>query len=189
MTTRSPVPVRLVGCQQGISLIEVLIALLIVGFGLLAVALLQTSAIQNNSVSNHYTIAAVVAQSLSEAMRANRDGVTNGNYNIAAGTSPGNPGANCATATCSSPERAAWDLAGAVASITPAAAITGGPATPEGMLPAGRVSVACVDAPCGPQSPRVITVYWDGNRTGATGLGCNSSSGNDLRCFRLVHVP
>ena len=170
-------------------MIEILIALLIIAFGLVSIALLQTSAIQNVFVSSQYTLAASIGQGLSEAMRANRAGVIANNYNIAAGTSPGNPTTDCAADACSPADRAQWDLAGAYQALADATGLGNAPEGPEALLPGGQMRIQCADAPCNNNSPRVINIFWDGDRTGATGLGCNANNAADLKCFRLVHIP
>lgn len=57
--------------QQGVSLLEVLIAVLVLGIGLLGVAALQTSGVRNVQSAHERTVATLVAHSLSENMRAN----------------------------------------------------------------------------------------------------------------------
>ena len=34
-----------------------------------------------------------------------------------------------------------------------------------------------------------ISVYWDEERSGVTGLGCDPKNANDMRCLRLTIVP
>lgn len=60
------------GAQGGFSLIEVLISLLILGFGLLGLALLQTTALKATQSANQRTIATNLAYEVLDMMRANR---------------------------------------------------------------------------------------------------------------------
>lgn len=69
-------PVDKVSKQAGISLIEVLIALLIFAVGLLGFAALQLSALQSSGDSNQRTQATWVVQDLAERIRANQEAGT-----------------------------------------------------------------------------------------------------------------
>lgn len=176
--------------QAGVSLIEVLVAIVVLAFGLVSVALLQTSALQNNFVSNQYTLAAAVAQGLSESMRGNRDGVISDSYDFAAGAVPPAPDTDCAVDPCSAAQRAAWDIAATYSNLADVTRYANVPEGPTQQLPNGQLQVACADAAaCDDRSPRVISVYWDADRVGATTYGCNPAEPTDLKCFRLVHVP
>lgn len=57
--------------QQGVSLLEVLIAVLVLGIGLLGVAALQSSGVRNVQSAHERTVATLVAHSLAENVRAN----------------------------------------------------------------------------------------------------------------------
>ncbi|GAB57862.1 type IV pilus modification protein PilV [Rheinheimera nanhaiensis] len=57
--------------QKGVSLLEVLIAVLVLGIGLLGVAALQSSGVRNVQSAHERTVATLVAHSLSENVRAN----------------------------------------------------------------------------------------------------------------------
>ena len=173
--------------QTGVTLIEVLIALILMAFGLIGIAAMQTAAISNNVISGQYTQAATLAQNMAERMRGNRDGVVNNLYAKAAGT-VGNPPSNCYSAACSSADQAAWDLAVWYASAAPNVSLGNVPAGPTANLPGALVSITCA-ATCNTDSVRVITVYWDGDNNGATGTGCDATLSTDLRCFRLPFLP
>ena len=58
--------------QQGFSLLEVLIAVLVLGFGLLGFALMQTMNVRFVQSANHRTQATNLAYDLIEQMRSNR---------------------------------------------------------------------------------------------------------------------
>jgi type IV pilus assembly protein PilV len=68
--------------QAGLSLIEVLIALLIVTVGLLGMAGLQAMSLKNNSSAYHRTQANALAYDILDAMRSNRDTAINGGYTL-----------------------------------------------------------------------------------------------------------
>ena len=180
--------------QAGVTLIEVLIAVVVLAIGLLGLAGLQTSALTNTSISYQYTQAAILAQGMAERMRANRSAVVSSAspYALAAnGTPPVSK--NCNAAACTSAELAAWDLATWYATINPSydpnSTNTNIPKGPRGLLPGGKASVVCSDASCTPTSIWMITIYWDADRSQRTGYGCDPSSSTDLRCFRLAYRP
>lgn len=69
--------------QQGMSLIEVMIAVLVVSVGLLGVAALQLASLKNNQSALDRSEAVVLAYSVLDRMRANRDAAAAGGYDIA----------------------------------------------------------------------------------------------------------
>jgi type IV pilus assembly protein PilV len=70
--------------QAGASMPEILITVLIISFGLLALAGMQSYAVAVNTLSGNRAIAAVQANDLLEMLKANRVGFTAGNYARAA---------------------------------------------------------------------------------------------------------
>lgn len=70
--------------QRGVSLIEVLVAVLILSFGLLGVAALQVRSLQGTQSSNFRSNAAALTQEIVDAIRANRSRAPR--YAIALGT-------------------------------------------------------------------------------------------------------
>jgi len=58
---------------SGFALIEVLIAVLVLSFGLLGMVGLQASALQNNREARYQSVAVSLAQELAEMMRGNKD--------------------------------------------------------------------------------------------------------------------
>lgn len=169
----------------GVSMIEVLIAIVVSAVGLLGLAALQGSALQNNHLSAQYTQAAMLAQSLSESMRANRMAVLAGDYDRNPADDPPDAATDCSTKVCTSSQLAAWDLARLLAQLGP------GEYSLSASVPlaSGMLGVVCADAACSETSPRVITVYWDAARSGASLQDCDPASPESLQCFRLVHVP
>lgn len=177
--------------EAGVSLIEILITMTILAFGLLGIAGLQTSSVANTYTSYQYGQAAVLAQSMLEKLRANRTATLAGTYNLSVGTAPTAPTKDCSAVTCSPTELAAWDLAVWYSMIadTSASPYTKIPKGPLAALPSGNASITCQDATCVDNSVRLITIYWDANRNGATGTKCDPTSSTDLSCFRLAYVP
>jgi type IV pilus assembly protein PilV len=68
--------------QRGVSLIEVLVAVLILSIGLMGVATLQLRTLRNNSSSLERGAAVAQAYAIVDAMRADRDNAIAGNFNI-----------------------------------------------------------------------------------------------------------
>ncbi len=69
--------------QQGAGLIEVLIAVLIMGIGMLGVAAMQATALRNNQSALERTQATIQTYSILDAMRANRQRALAGDYDVA----------------------------------------------------------------------------------------------------------
>ena len=76
--------------QRGTSLIEVLVAVVVLAVGLLGVAGMQMSALRNNQSAYQRSVAAMLASSIAERMEANRTNAQAGAYNLAVGA----PGCN-----------------------------------------------------------------------------------------------
>lgn len=74
---------------RGFSLLEALVALVILSFGLLGIAGLQASSLKNNNNAYMRTQANILAYEAIDLMRANRDSALNGDYNIAVGATAG----------------------------------------------------------------------------------------------------
>jgi len=192
--------IRAMNRQIGITLVEVLVAILVLAIGLLGIAGLQTAAMGTNFNSYQYTQAAILAQSMVERMRANPTGVTNGNYNLAAGTTP-TVGTACNTSTaCTTANQAAWDLGlwysevtgTSVGSVVPVllnsqANSSGGPVAVSA-LPSGAVSISCPSTFPAYGGTCLISVYWDPTRSGATKYDCTTGTG-ELSCLRLAYAP
>lgn len=69
--------------QAGMSLIEVMIAVLILAIGLLGIAALQATALRNSQSSMERSQAVIQTYTILDAMRANLASARAGNYNIA----------------------------------------------------------------------------------------------------------
>lgn len=66
---------------RGVGLIEVLVAVAILAFGLLGIAALQATALRNSQSSYERSQAVTLSYSILERMRANTSAVRNGTYN------------------------------------------------------------------------------------------------------------
>lgn len=109
--------------EKGFSLIEVLVALLVLSIGLLGLAALQTTSLKYNTDSYTRTQATLLAYDIMDRMRSNLTGVSAGNYNVSASTAPSkiaaynsckNSASGCGCdltgANCSTSNLATYDL-------------------------------------------------------------------------------
>lgn len=78
--------------QSGTTLIEVLITVVLVSIGLLGLAGLQLTTVQNTNSAAERFEATTLARDILERMRANRQRALNGEYNLAMGDDPGAAG-------------------------------------------------------------------------------------------------
>lgn len=69
--------------QNGFSLLEILITVLVLGIGLLGLAALQNASIRNNQSAYDRTVAVILSDSMIEIMRANRTPALNGAFDKA----------------------------------------------------------------------------------------------------------
>ncbi len=95
--------------SNGFSLIEVLITILIVSFGLLGMAALVVSGARSNNVAYYRSVASKQTEDIADRMRANIAGVTAGAYNDLSATIPGN--VDCVTNPCNPIQIATYDHA------------------------------------------------------------------------------
>jgi type IV pilus assembly protein PilV len=131
--------------MRGISLIEMLVALLVLSFGLLGLAGLQATSLRNNTSALFRSQANAVAFDIMDRMRANKiAAVCNGAYATAIGTIEDN--------TATIPKRDLTEWKGSLA-----------------QLPAGDGAVACAlipgaGCPLTPRAVCTVTVQWDDTR-------------------------
>jgi type IV pilus assembly protein PilV len=96
----------------GFSLIEVLIALVILSVGLLGIAAMVSVSLKSKDSSYYRTEALTLASSILDRMRANRDIATANGYDTTFGTTTSDaPSDNCTTGACSTTDLATMDLA------------------------------------------------------------------------------
>jgi len=98
--------------QQGFTLIEVLIAVLVLSLGLLGLAGLQASSLRYNNSAAARGQATFLAYDIIDRMRANKTAAIAGSYDTSYGTAPSAGGSDCqaAGAGCSAAAMAAYDL-------------------------------------------------------------------------------
>ena len=125
---------RVISHQRGFSLVEVMVAVVVICVGLLGVAKMQALSLSNTNTSRLRSLAAIQAASLAAAMHSNRQywGNVAANFTVTVTGNPGTvvstdaalnginvaaPPQNCiiaavqAAAACTAPNLAAFDLA------------------------------------------------------------------------------
>ena len=90
--------------QKGLTLIEVMIALAVFSFGLLALAALMASGLKYNTSALHRSYATSQAYDMADRMRANRIGLDNYNNLSGLGADPG-----CIETGCTQEKMAQYD--------------------------------------------------------------------------------
>lgn len=135
--------------QRGVGLIEVLVAVLIMGVGLLGIAAMQGTALRNSQSSLERSQAVIYTYMILDLMRANRDAALAGGYNLAQ---------TCvvpAAGTLVDNDRRIWMQA----------------------VQMGLGSDACGTINCPANSACTITVQWNDSRAaGAAGQGSATES-------------
>ena len=92
--------------QNGFSMVEVLVSLVVIGIGLLGLSGLQIAALKGTNNAHSLNVASMIAMELSDRMRANPAGVIGGFYENNVGCDAPNEN-QCRTATFCSPEKIA----------------------------------------------------------------------------------
>lgn len=155
--------------QRGFTLVEVLIAVLVLSIGLLGLAGLQVSALQNNQSAFMRSQATALAYDLADRMRSNMSAVIAGEYD------PANAAidANCTSTSGCSPQAMAYhDLAEWNASLATYLAMGQGHVCIDS-TPADGADAA--NPACdGAGTQYAIKIWWDENRDGViTTTGTN----------------
>lgn len=150
--------------QQGLTLVESMVALLIISVGLLGIAALQLTAMQQNSSALHQSKAVWAGYAMADRIRANNirfsdySGIdTNAAY-----------AQDCMGSTCNSNQLVIADAAEWTDTVRD--------------LPGGRGQVT------GNANRLIVTVMWDDEGTGANGTGCSGNAQVDLTCYSVTLV-
>jgi type IV pilus assembly protein PilV len=112
--------------QRGMTLIEILVAVVVLSVGLLGLAGLQLKGMQVNQGSAYRLQAATLVEDIADRMRADRANALAGAYTLAPGAAPSGGGAGTALAVSDWQARVAT-LPGGVATILNPVATAAGP--------------------------------------------------------------
>lgn len=96
--------------QQGFSMLEILITLVIVATALFGTAGLQVHAMRMNKGSEFRAQVIFLASDIAERMEANKDAAAAGNYVVASTSTASTPPVNCRTSVCVPADMASWDI-------------------------------------------------------------------------------
>lgn len=144
--------------QQGFSMIEVLVTLVIIAVALLGIAGLQAHALKINKGGEFRNQAVFLSADIIERMEANKAEAVAGSYAVAAGV--GAVSTACDTGACAGPALTAYDLAN-----WQAAAVA--------LLPGGVGAIALTTA--GNPATYTVTVSWNDRATAGAGqAGANA---------------
>ena len=156
--------------QHGVSLIEVLIALVVLAVGVLGFAGLQMTSLNQSTAANHRVAAVLIAQDAIERMELNpaeRDTYLNASW--PAGSQGSSPSNACINSTCTSGGMATWDIA----QLTWQAA---------NQLPAGQLEAS----ECTFNNNLIcVAVSWDGEAPSTCVGNAGVNTDIDSNCFVL----
>ncbi len=161
--------------MQGFTLIEVLIAVLVLSIGLLGLASLQAASLKNNYGAYMRSQASILANDMADRIRSNpgsgvagTGGALDGDYNaIGPGGLPTAWPVGCQAGACTTTQVATFDTAAWGTLLNNA-------------LPGGTGSVV------GNGVNFTVTVMWDDERRGINGFGCSGNLSVDLACFTVI---
>lgn len=147
--------------QSGTTLVEVLVALLILAIGLLGMLGLQTTSLSNTQSAYLRTQATILSEEMVDRMRANAQGVDNGAYNNASGTLS----SSCMSTTgCSASAMASHDLAQWQSAVSAGLPSGAGRVCLDSSPEDGTVSSPACD---GGGEEYAIKIWWDDDRDGS----------------------
>lgn len=150
--------------QQGLTLIESMISLLIISVGLLGIAALQVTSMKQNNSALHHSQAVWVGYNMADRIRANFT-----QFDSYAGTNTSNDyDQDCTNQVCTAAQLVVADQADWATAIQ--------------TLPGG---LGMITKPAGTNDELLIRVMWDDEGTGASGTGCGGGS-NDLTCYTVT---
>lgn len=161
--------------HHGFTLIEVMVAVFVIAVGLLGVASMQAVGIQEVQNTYFRTQADILARDMADKIRVNRTAAIADAY-VSDGSAIAAP-PNCLNSACGDAQVATYDLSEWQLALT------------NSNLPSALgviQSVGPVDVNATFTSYR-IRVFWDEDRDGDNGQGCDPDNDGDMSCVTL-HV-
>lgn len=166
--------------QAGFTLLEVLIALLVISIGLLGIAGMQALAINNTSVARVQSLAALQAASLASAMQANEaywqktGAITNTTVNgaVLGDANLNGQAVDCSAAVCTPVQMAGWDLKQWGGDL-------------QNLLPGGTGQVTCTNN-VGIPITCAISVIWQEK---TVGLNAGQGAAAQQQTYSMVVQP
>ena len=150
--------------QQGLTIVESMVTLLVISIGLLGIAALQYTAMQQNSSALHQSKAVWIGYAMADRIRAN-----NIRFTDYSGIDTNNAySQDCMSNACDSDEMVTADAAEWAGNVR--------------NLPGGRGLVTANG------NQLTVTVMWDDEGTGATGTNCSGNAQVDLACYSVSLV-
>lgn len=159
----------------GFSLLEILIAVLVLSIGVLGLAGLQFFGLKEGQTSYQRSQATLLAYEIADRMRASRQQAAAGAFALDPATPAPAASSDCSSVACSASVLAAYDLRDWDQRV-------------RTTLPSGKASISCVGS-CGLGLKQTIQVMWDERRNGATGTGCSATTTTDLVCVTISIAP
>ena len=151
--------------NRGFTLLEILIAVVVLSIGLLGIASLQALGQRSNHSAYLRSQATALAYDMIDRMRANNAGVSGGDYNSIDTTANTYTDPGCASSACSSSQMAQYDMYDWQQELST-------------QMPSGNGKVAGA----GSGSIFTVTVMWDDDRNGSASLVCGAGT---LKCFSV----
>jgi len=148
--------------HRGFTLLEVLIAIVVLSIGLLGLAGLQAAGLRSNNGAYMRTMATQQTYDMADRIRANPAGIYVGTTGAATATCL-TTGLSCTPNALAAHDIFEWNAAN------------------TNLLPSGQGTITASAA----ANSFIITVRWDETRTGATGTNCTNNLNTDLTCFTM----
>lgn len=171
-------PIKLKSRQQASTLIEVLVAMLILSFGILGMISTQVNAMHFIQSSSNQVSAAIFGNDIVERMRANEKEAKNNKSYIHSFTSGNAQGtaSDCVSSVCSPAELAEFDLNQWEAAL-------------NATLPVASGSIEEVAPSDGTRTNNfLVTIRWDDDHNGSRGTNCDpaTKTAEDLDCWEMA---
>lgn len=172
---------RLRAVAAGFTLLEVLIAIVVVAFGLLGLAGLQVFALRNNVSAAQRVTASALTADIVDRMKANYEGVVAGNYNGTTGAAYTGPAVStcselngaCSPANLATTDLFQWQqrVAATLPGGTGIVCVDTTPALPDPDVGGGVSSPASPGCNNTGVNSYVVKVWWYDERGQGTGTG------------------